>query len=145
MRQIDSNNIDEFLYEIGGICVTNAGRFKRKWWDIKFAWRERQEKKLTNHLRKFLLEDIQNLRYCKLNFRRFRYLDENGVLKSAMFKVKYSRGSFFMTPHTGGISLTVSKPKGPMKFRQVECSTVKYKWFGLQRVPTWEIHYYSSL
>lgn len=145
MKQVDSSNIAEFLYEIGGTRMTNAGWLKRKWWDIKFAWGKRQEKKLTKHLRKFLLEDIQNLRYYKLNFRRLRYLDENGVLKSAMFKVWYKRGSFHIKPYPGGVPLVASKPKGPMKFRQVECSAVQYKWFGLQQIPTWEVHFYSSL
>lgn len=145
MKQVDSSNISEFLYEIGGTHATNAGWFKRKWWDIKFAYRDYREKKLAKHLRKFLLEDMQNLRYYKLNFRRLRYLDENGILKSAMFKVTWKHGSFYITPYTGGIPLIANKPKGPMKFRHVECSTVQYKWFGLQQIPTWEVHYQSSL
>lgn len=145
MKQINSTNIEEILYELGGSRMTDACWFKQKWWDIKFAWAKRQERKLAKHLRKFLLEDIQNLRYHKLNFRRLRYLDVDGVLKSAMFKVWYKYGSFYIKPYSGGIPLVANKPKGPMKFRQVECSAINYKWFGLQEIPTWEVHFYSSL
>lgn len=125
--------------------MTNTGWFKCMWWDIKFALRKRREKKMSEHTRKFLLEDIQNLRYYKLNFRRLRYLDENGILKSAMFKVKWTGGHFRITPYTGGIPLIANKPKGPMKFRELECSAIQYKWLGLQRIPTWKVHFYSSL
>lgn len=125
--------------------MTKVNWFKRKWWDIKFAWRDHREKKLSKYPRKFLLEDIQNLRYNKLNFRRLRYLDENDVLKSAMFKVWYKHGGFHIKPYPGGIPLIANKPKGPMKFRKLECSAVQYKWFGLQRIPIWEVGYYSSL
>lgn len=33
MKQVDNSNIAEFLYEIGGSRMTNAGWFKCMWWD----------------------------------------------------------------------------------------------------------------
>lgn len=125
--------------------MANATWFRGMWWKLNFALGERRNRKMSNFTRKFLLEDIQNLRYYKLNFRRLRYLDENGILKSAMFKVKWTGGHFHITPYTGGVPLIANKPKGPMKFRELECSAIQYKWLGLQRIPTWEVHFYSSL
>jgi len=146
MKEINSSNIDEFLYEVGGTRIINPNWFKRKWWDVKIAHRQRQQKKFTKYLRKFLIGDIQELRYLKkTNFTRLRYLDENGILKSAMFRIKYNYGSVTIKPYLGGVPLDASKPKGPMKFKEIECYAIQYKKLGLQRVPIWNVPFRSLL
>lgn len=145
MKHVDSSNISEFLYEIGGNRYNNVNWFKRKWWDVKIAFRNRPFKKLDKLKRKFLLEDIQYVRCWDVKFRRLRYLDDAGALRSAMFKVKWLAGVCYITQYPGGVPLIASKPKGPMKFRTVECSGIEYRWLGLRRVFTWEINYQSAL
>lgn len=145
MREINSSNISEFLYEVGGNKYISANWFRKKWWNIKIAWRNRNEKKMENLKRKFLLSDIQELRYWNIKFTRLRYMGSDGLLRSAMFKVKWTGGCCYITQYPGGVPLVVGKPKGPMKFREIECVAIRYKKLGLQRLPTWGVPFRSAL
>jgi len=146
MKQVDGTNIEEMLYELGGPYYVSANWFKRKWWDFKIAQRLRREKQFVKHTRKFLLQDIQGLRFTKFSdFVRLRFLNEDGTLVSAMFKTKWKNGKCHLNQYQKSVPIIASKPKGPMKFRKVECSQVKYTCLGLRRNPTWSIGFTSTL
>lgn len=144
MREIDQTNIDELLYELGGSKDIPVNWFKCRWWDIKRFGRNWKQKKLNSFERKFLLDDLQDLRYWTVKYRRLRFLDENERLRSALFKVKWIGGSCMITQYPG-IALFANKPKGPMKFRRIECSSIVYKQMGLKRLVSWVIPFRGTL
>lgn len=116
---VDENNIDEWHYRISG--YTHRGPLWKRWMRTKWWVKGMVEKlKTPKGEIKFALLDLQrmNLIHRRRLPMRLRFLDKDGILKSAWFIVSYKYGNYYIKEGWIKSVRLAGGTKGPMTFKK---------------------------
>lgn len=142
--ELDSRNLDEFLYKLGSDVHRSA------WWKLWMRTKWKLESAITrlqgsDEEINFLHHDLQLLRYTRHKNQpyRLRYFNKHGELKSARFIITWTYGSYLIKESKFPLVRPGKPLKGPMTIKKGTCYKRKITLRGFVR--SWEVSFNSTL